>query len=657
MVAVMDRLTHKLTWFEDVFDNTIVAQWREELDRDHFIASPRLMKGKTWDWCVQELRDKAVYYKEHQHIRQINSAKNGVEACVDAGVNAQPNMGLYAQANDHEPSWFATEKREEREEASHMTTGEQIEINNEQEFEDEHQAEDQNLALDQNTAYTLSYDEEMDKLTDVTADSDWDWKSQAWQPNKGSILNIAGSAHMISTLVDPLLFPLVYGKTDVLQHGGTVPLSNVLASYGATQTAPQPMAGETLQATCPWSRKYQSLPCEVAFDNDSGDSNNNKVKITSYINGLHSNHAGMYLAIERVLACVIQPWNDCLVRGDRDMVDRCNLGQLGPIPARIITYGMEWENELPDWATAFRIPTKGRKQEYFENQKILQRLPKDVRKRKWEDDGLAFEFADVINKEHRTLPPRDSDPWRRAREYLERPEQNLNTDETTCVNQVTMPPNDWVIGDERTWDLCEKTERLICYRHPEPGTAFNYEEWKMGRHNSRPIVDKAVPEPRQITERFRCPPFTPPHMRYLVALQDHFRDQGLQVLAETSSIELTPEAPAYAPHAAARAEVYAARTAKKIAMALSECKPIYPIRQPDKDGWQLSGQLNEHIAAVAVFVFDVVENITEPRLAFRQRTSLDYSLHRYDEFYQPPANASKDYNAWADGPAHMMGKG
>lgn len=73
MVAVMDRLTDKPAWFIDVFDDVIVARWRAELDRDHVIANPRLMKGKTWAWCVQELRDKAVYYKEHQYIRVLDT--------------------------------------------------------------------------------------------------------------------------------------------------------------------------------------------------------------------------------------------------------------------------------------------------------------------------------------------------------------------------------------------------------------------------------------------------------------------------------------------------------------------------------------------------------------------------------------------------------
>lgn len=140
-----------------------------------------------------------------------------------------------------------------------------------------------------------------------------------------------------------------------------------------------------------------------------------------------------------------------------------------------------------------------------------------------------------------------------------------------------------------------------------------------------------------------------------MALQDSFRDQGLQLLVEISSIELTPETPAYAPDEAAGAAAYAARAAKRFAKAKSLNTRVRLDGQPDTDGWQVSGQLNEHIVAVAVFAFDV-ENVTEPRLAFRQKTSLDLTLHRFNECMETPENASIYYKYRDDGPAHLNGK-
>jgi len=430
----------------------------------------------------------------------------------------------------------------------------------------------------------------------------------------------------------------------------------MLASYSAAQTAPRQIPGRSeLGSFSPWSRGYQSLPCEVAFVNDGGDSHNNTdVKITSYINGLHPDHAEMYRAIEKVLSRTIQPWNDCLVRGHRGLHEHYNLGQLGPVPARIITYGVEWENELPDWATAFRVPSEEWKQIYHEEQQKLQSLPEGSRKRKREERYLRSRFTRVIGKEDWKLPPRDSDLWQRAKGYLTRPEGQPDPDGTIRTGPGAVPDG-WDAGDERTWDLlCEKARRLLCHKHPEPGTAFSYEEWKLGRHDSRPIVDKAaVPEPSPGT--FRRAPVTPPHVHYSVALQDRFREQGLQVLVEISSIELTPEAPAYAPDAAAQAAAYAARAAKRFAKAVANNTPVNLDKKADGDGWQRAGQLNEHLVAAALFAFDV-ENVTEPHLAFRQKMSVNNALYRFNEFFKLPENASADYDPLVDGPAHLVGK-
>jgi hypothetical protein len=64
-----------------------------ELDRDRFMANPRLMKGKTWSWCVKELRDKAAHYKQHQYLRMLDTG-----SCVCKADSAQ----LYQSARKFE---------------------------------------------------------------------------------------------------------------------------------------------------------------------------------------------------------------------------------------------------------------------------------------------------------------------------------------------------------------------------------------------------------------------------------------------------------------------------------------------------------------------------------------------------------------------------
>lgn len=105
--------------YVDVFDDAIVAQGRQELDRDHFIANPRLMKDKTWAWCVQELRDKAVYYRDHQHIQVLDT---GSCVCKADSAELQSLSALFrgavaSLAHQYKANQERQERREQREES------------------------------------------------------------------------------------------------------------------------------------------------------------------------------------------------------------------------------------------------------------------------------------------------------------------------------------------------------------------------------------------------------------------------------------------------------------------------------------------------------------------------------------------------------------
>ncbi|KAF4436169.1 hypothetical protein F53441_13313 [Fusarium austroafricanum] len=68
-------------------------------------------------------------------------------------------------------------------------------------------------------------------------------------------------------------------------------------------------------------------------------------------------------------------------------------------------------------------------------------------------------------------------------------------------------------------------------------------------------------------------------------LHEKFKEHGLQIIVKMASIELTPK------------------------------KPEFPA-----GGWHIEGQMNEKIAATALYYFDS-ENVTDARLAFRTQTS------------------------------------
>lgn len=525
MVGLMNTLTDKPGWHVDIFNDEVVDKWRVKA----FETIP-LMSENAWSWCLTELRDKAVYFGETQHVRILDTG-----SCVCKADNS----GL------------------------------------------------KSLAASIRSAATplLEYHQ----------------KNEDWQPT---------SENLTFNLVDPSLFPLIYGKSLVLGDGGHVDLQDIFGSYKGTTVAPTHYdrridSGEIQEEIekgralsmgvsprrsdpgfyC-WSSNYQWLPCDVEFSEDTGT----KVRLTSYINNLCPAHGSLYCDIEKLISFSIPLWNDCLVRGGTGYSNW--QGQLGPVPLRILTWGIEWENELPEWATVFNVPPDFKKTKYKKLNAELQQLnslsektDKDAERLRWVKKRLE-DYADLVGKEDMELPPSDSDVWRKAREYLELPEADNGSSAT-----VTAPEN-W---RQHTWSyILQKLRRLLRFKHPEPGMTFSFEDWKTGKNNNKAIIDIVSERPEwdnSVVDKIKVPDFKP----YNIVLRDTFRTQGLQVIVQIDSVELTPDNPVY----------YAG-------------------------SWQLPGQLNEHIVGVAVFPYDV-ENISNPRISFREETHIHDRLYRYNE--------------------------
>ncbi|KAJ5958037.1 uncharacterized protein N7479_005187 [Penicillium vulpinum] len=65
----MNHLTDRPEWYADIFNEEVVADWCKEV----FATTP-LMGEMTWVWCVKELRDKSLYFRENQHVRVLDTA-------------------------------------------------------------------------------------------------------------------------------------------------------------------------------------------------------------------------------------------------------------------------------------------------------------------------------------------------------------------------------------------------------------------------------------------------------------------------------------------------------------------------------------------------------------------------------------------------------
>ncbi|KAJ5151472.1 uncharacterized protein N7482_010724 [Penicillium canariense] len=544
MVAVMDQLTDRPDWHLDIFNKQVVVdEWRKEA-----FASTPLMSERAWAWCVKELQDKAIYFREqNSHVRVLD-----IGSCVCKSDTA--TLSSLSEAFRREVLPVLLERRQQQQ----------------QEEEDEEKEQEQ---------------------------------GNLYRRSSSRILH----------LVDPLLYPLTYGKSLVLTDGGKVDLHNILGSYNNATVAPKHfdrrVDAQDLQKLIDDSRDFSMGISPMLME---GQESGTEVHITSYINNLHPAHQGLYQAIEKLVSLAIKPWNDCLVKGQRGWHNDMNNGQLGPVPLRIITHGVEWVNKLPEWALAFRVPSESEKRQYYEAQEMLQSSKDDPtekgRKKYLQAQKELSMFTHVAGKEDMELPPPDSDLWQKAKEYLELPE-----DESNIPVKV---PDDWAQGLKSPWDMLrQKVKRVIRFKHPEPGTAFSYEDWKAGRHNDKAIIDIVRHRKNWPTHGRPFQPVIPPHTPYKITLQDIFRKQGLQVIVKMENIELTPQTPNYS-----------------------------------SDTWQLEGQLNQHIAAVAVFAYDVV-NITKARIAFRQYTSLHGCFYQYSE---ERYKAGVDYD-WRNLPAHRYG--
>lgn len=453
----------------------------------------------------------------------------------------------------------------------------------------------------------------------------------------------------IRRLVDPSLFPLVYGRSFVLAKGGHVDLQDLFGSYKGAEVAPkhvdrrvdsleiQKKAEQRTEGTEGlgfyqhfsnpefyfWSSNYQWLPFEVEFSEGPGT----EVRITSYINNIHPAHGSLYESIEKLVSLAIKPWNDCLIPGQNSWGNVWNIGQRGPVPMRILTHGVEWENTLPEWALEFRTPLPSELERYYGAQQVLLYTNNEEPERGWtyrkEVQGIVEHYSFNERGTYLEPPPSDSELWDMAKEYLKLPEDESG--------QPVELPQDWDMLDQRgAWSaIRHKHSRLLRFKHPEPGTTFSYQDWKAGNNNTNiPIIEFNNDRPEwkdaegNITRSPIIPDYKAPR---IISLQDEFRRQGLQVIVQVDSIELTPENPTYS-----------------------------------TEDWQLDGQLNEHIVAGAIFAYDAL-NITEPLVSFRQESIPHDLMLRYREefinktWHQPAHKVGVTGRLEFDAIAHLLG--
>jgi hypothetical protein len=321
--------------------------------------------------------------------------------------------------------------------------------------------------------------------------------------------NESGSESPVRDVIDPLMYPLIYGRTRVLADEGKVYMERPESwRPSQSQIAPIPekparpcdemhlkerKAGafsDTRWSGKRWSNAFQCLPCEVALNEQGG------AKITSYVNGVHPKERSIYTALEGLISAAIQPWNEMLILGDQ-----------GRTPIRIRTYDFQVEggDDETELLTYMRKARQGR------------------------------------------TPPITEEEWpeiqSRVREYLRLPEpekrHRILPDSGDHDLLASMQPWQWNSSEELEKLIIAKSRQLYAVKGIEPGISFTYDEWKTGENTGRAIMpkwsDPDEPEMPRIPD--------PDHQYYSISLQDQF--EGLQIIVRVSTIELTPEEPLY----------------------------------------------------------------------------------------------------------------
>jgi hypothetical protein len=387
------------------------------------------------------------------------------------------------------------------------------------------------------------------------------------------------SESAVVNLVDPSLFPLVYGRTKILVGGQSCGMDENSWSSRSKKKGPivselpQLAKGTALSKGCGryiWSLKFQWLPCEVEFTGPPGSTD---IRISSYINNLHPTNREMYSAIEALISSSMKQWSEILVRNKwRRAISlfygKCDSWPREPI--RIRTYGVEWKAQSPEWAK--KLPHK-------------------------EDEGK------ISTEEYEAMSAQ-------VEAYLQEPESK----DKVYWDQVRTQriPDDW----KARWGLLRTAlTKYACkfvFEHSDPGTAYSYSDWKAGR-TGKAIVGPAhhywvCNTEYELSNFIKANPWLTPyewmykpkdddpddHQFYTLALQDEFREQGLQTVVRIHSIELDPETPSF----------------------------------PGEE-WHTEGNANERIVANAIYALDS-ENISEPQISFRQRCNLGVRTSVYD---------------------------
>ncbi|RSM06593.1 hypothetical protein CDV31_009022 [Fusarium ambrosium] len=266
MMMVMESITDKPDWHVKVFDTEIANKWKAEA-----LALPV-------DAMYKEIAEDRIAWPDKAFPGQAPKPKIVLdEACVDYCIKELRAKAEYFKRSGLVPTL----------DASATVVKSDIMI-------------DEKLKHELRSAFEKLKEEQK-------ANPDWH----------------PGTESRVQDLVHPSLYPLVYGRTRVMQNE-VVGVQDAISWVGKGEVIPQStetpslvdirrsidysVGGSKVDPTF-WSLDYQWLPSNLAFQSDGS------VKFTSYINNLHpQKHRDIYNSIEKLVERSLCTWDFCLAQ-------------------------------------------------------------------------------------------------------------------------------------------------------------------------------------------------------------------------------------------------------------------------------------------------------------------------------------------------------
>lgn len=256
MLQLMSDLTDKSGWNVDVFNNAIVAKWREETFKAQEAKAQkedlkmRVITERAWDWCILELRDKAHTFDKDRFVRLFDAGSAVCKSDVLVSESARLKLKDDIAPLLKRPILYQNQE-----------------------------------ALVDPSLFPLAYGK-----TSVLTESQVCLPDTVESFGSGKLSPKQPDERLNTSDVD---FRMKEGNyAHVFESEETDDLRRFL-----------------------WSSNFQLLPCEVEFY-ESGTGTD--AHITSYINNLHPIHyQSVYYFVEKLISVAIKPWNECLVKGEK----------------------------------------------------------------------------------------------------------------------------------------------------------------------------------------------------------------------------------------------------------------------------------------------------------------------------------------------------